>query len=97
MASDGKELIYVPSAVSGKLAVVGVTTKPAPIFSQPMLIPASVTGGLLSSQQRAYDVLPDGTFVGLTSPSTNESSSQNTEIRIVFNWFRELKAKVPIR
>ena len=100
---SGKELIYVPSAASGQLAAVGVSEKPALTFAPPVLFPARITARRLSGQWRAYDVMPDGKFVGLVSQSDSDAGSQSgapaseSQIRLVANWFEELKQRVPIK
>jgi hypothetical protein len=95
----GTELFCVPTAASGRLAVVSVATKPAVIFGSPVLLPARVTANRLSVETRAYDMLPDGRFVGLVSVSEPESSgpAATAQIRVVLNWSEELQQRVPAK
>jgi Tol biopolymer transport system component len=97
-ASKGTELIYIPSAASGQMTVVALATQPTVAFGKLTNVPARVTARRGSSSQRAHDILPDGRFVGLVpvgeSDSTNLGAAQ---IRVVLNWFEELKARVPRR
>jgi hypothetical protein len=61
-------------------------------------MPATVAANRLSSETRAYDVLPDGRFVGLLSTSEADapgSPNSAMQIRVVLNWFAELRRKVP--
>ena len=53
----------------------------------------------VSSEMRAYDILPDGRFVGLIEPSETESSAgaSSAQMRVVLNWFEELKTRVPAK
>ncbi|HEY3455605.1 MAG TPA: protein kinase [Bryobacteraceae bacterium] len=90
---DGKELIYIPSAASGQLATVKVTTETGLTFGAPVTSPARVTGARISTQPRAYDILPDGRFIGLMDASEPPENAA-FEIRVVLNWFEELKARV---
>jgi len=91
----GNELFYVPTAASGQLATVSVTTKAAVTFGSPVLLPARVTGNRLSGATRAFDILPDGRFVGIVSPSDDVSTTiAPTQFRIVLNWHEELKQRV---
>jgi Tol biopolymer transport system component len=91
----GNELFYVPTAASGQLATVSVTTKTAVTFGSPVLLPARVTGNRLSGETRAFDILPDGRFVGVVAPSDVVSPTiAPTQLRIVLNWQEELKARV---
>jgi hypothetical protein len=49
---------------------------------------------------RAFDILPDGKFIGLVSGPENDAPSPpvvGSEIRIVLNWFEELKQRVPTK
>ena len=94
--SKNGALFYVP--VASQLAVVDVTTKPAVTFGRPEQLAARVTANRLSIDARAFDVLPDGRFVGLVSNSdADPSSSLAPQIRVVLNWTEELKQRVPTR
>jgi serine/threonine-protein kinase len=96
-APDGDSLVYVPSANSGRLAIVRVMKDHAVTFGIPMTMPAVVTGGVLSAGRRAYDVLPDGRFIGLVAPGDVPSTVGSArQIRVVLNWFEELKRLVPV-
>ena len=100
---SGKELIYVPSAASGELAAVGLSASPTLTFGPPVLFPARITARRLSREWRAYDVMPDGKFVGLISQSDADDGSRggtpasDSQIRIAVHWFEELKQRVPIK
>jgi serine/threonine-protein kinase len=92
-APDGKELMYVPTASSGQMATVKVTAQTGLTFGVPVTSPARVTGNRLVRQTRAYDILRDGRFVGLIDASEPRENGA-FEIRVVLNWFEELKARV---
>ena len=94
-APDGMTLFYVPSAGSGELAAVKVTTHPTVAFSNPESVPARVTEDRTSTQMRAFDVLPDGRFVGPIFPTDAAVAGAANEVRVVLNWFEELKRLVP--
>jgi eukaryotic-like serine/threonine-protein kinase len=94
----GNELLYVPSAASGQLSAVGFATQPIVAFGTPRSIPARVTGSRASGARRAWDVLPDGRFVGIVAAAEPDTSSVPTQqIRMVLNWFEELKQRVPVK
>ncbi len=93
-AIGGSEIIWVPSAASGQLAAVTLTTPPGMTFSTPVTFPARVTGSRTSGMRRAHDLLPDGRFIGVIS-ETDTSALVAPELRIVLNWFEELKQRVP--
>ncbi len=63
---DGAELFFTPTAASGRLATVKVSLQPVVAFGTPETFPAKVTAERLSGDMRAFDVLPDGRFVGLS-------------------------------
>ena len=98
-APDGRELIYVPSAASGRLAIVSVSTRAGMIFGPPQTIPAAVTLSRTSGLTRMFDVLPDGRFIGLVAGAeTSESrDAESQEIRVVLNWYDQLKRLVPTK
>src|SRR5262249_25798766 len=60
---NGRELIYVPSAASGQLAVVPIATRPSLVFGKPVVVPARVTDNRGIGAMRAYDILRDGRFI----------------------------------
>ena len=93
----GDTLFYVPSAASGLMAAVKVTTQPGVVFGTPASLPARVTSSLLSNQGRAHDITPDGRFIGLVRPTDMDASEAPStgQMRIVLNWFEELKQRVP--
>jgi hypothetical protein len=92
---DGAELIYVGSAVSGQAAAVPVTAQSGITFGPVATFPFVATAGRLSGATRAFDVLPNNTFVGVAAESTSERTTGSAEIRVVLNWFEELKRMVP--
>jgi hypothetical protein len=87
----------VLSAAAGQLAVVSFTTQPGAAFGSPAAFPARVTANRVSIETRAYDLLPDGRFIGLVPASEPESSAAGTQFRVVLNWFEELNARVPTK
>jgi serine/threonine-protein kinase len=94
---DGAGLYYIGSVLSGQLVEVQASTESGITFGTPALQPFQLTAGRLSDATRAFDVLPDGRFVGPVSSSALESDSfdADSQVRIVINWFEELKRLVP--
>ena len=92
---DGKELMYVPSVSSRRLAIARMSTGSGVTFGDPELIPFNLAGGHLSAGWRAFDVLPDGRLVGLMPRVSNSGSL--SAIRYVVNWFDELQKLVPVK
>ena len=95
--AKGDTLFYVPSAASGLLAAVSVTTKPGVVFGSPASLPARVTASRLSNEARAHDILPDGRFVGFVGSMDTDASdaASSGQMHVVLNWFEELKRRVP--
>ena len=93
---DGRELMYVPGVALGQLATVRVTAHDGLTFGEPVTSTFRINANHINTQARAYDVLPDGRFVGLIDASEPVGSPANntSEIRVVLNWFEELKARV---
>jgi hypothetical protein len=88
-------LFYVPQANVATVAV-SVGTQPSVTFSTPIEI-QSVRSPLVSTDVRGYDVLPDGRFISVVPESEPGESAALAarEVRIVLNWFEELKRLVP--
>lgn len=90
-APDGTRLFFVPGP--GQFKTVTVTTQGSFSFTAPELLHRPF-GLAPPSNQRTYDILRDGRIVGINSPP--DPAGQASEIRVVRNWFEELKARVPV-
>ncbi len=96
---DGRQLFYNPAA--GQIAVVGITTRPFAL-GEPTRLPGG-TSGLLSrnpaSDPRVWDITGNGKLIGITDAGDTASSGTPAalQIRVVLNWFEELKQRVPVR
>jgi len=98
-SANGKELIFNEGTT--RWFVVGVSTQPSLTFGSPRELPRP--GGILTLGQtgpRPYDMAADGQRVlavlGGTPAAANQAASR-PEIRVVLNWFEELKQRVPVR
>ena len=93
-----RQLIIVGLAASGQLAAVSVNPQTIVPFGRPQMMPATVTMGRSSALTRSFDILPNGRFIGFV-PAVDENESSGAasaqEIRVVLNWFDELKRLVP--
>jgi serine/threonine-protein kinase len=89
-ASGGKELLFVPQV--GRLVVVTISMTPTFTFSDPKPVPRrfAVSNPVT---ERPWDVTPDGRILSIY----DSTLSMTPEIRVVLNWFDELRARVPIR
>lgn len=97
-ASDGKELFYIPAF--GRFAAVSVQTQPSVTFGNPVeMTMVTFTRGHFSTDVRSYDLTPSGKFVALVDPQEQSRSGPSAapEIRVVLNWFEELKQRVPTK
>ena len=96
-APDGKGIFFVPGATRPTVHVP-FTGIPAVAFGTPVDLPRGPHPGLLSTDTRGYDLLPDGRFVSL-APASGEgpASASSNEIRVVLNWHEELKRLVPAK
>ena len=63
-------------------------------FGAAVELPNVPRPGLLSNDVRGYDVFPDGRFISL-SPSGDVANAYRGDVRIVLNWFEELKRQAP--
>ena len=93
-SADGKELFYNPGP--GEFASVGVSTWPTFAFGKPTALRRPF-GGASTLTRRPYDLMPDGRFVSATEGSLGHGGPSGAEIRVVLNWFDELKARVPTK
>ena len=92
----GKGLMYVGVAASHVFAEVSVSTATGVTFGNAVTFAAPVQDRV-STERRDFDILPDGRFIGLVPLDRTESGASNNavEMRLVLNWFEELKARVP--
>jgi Tol biopolymer transport system component len=92
---DGKTLFYNPSP--GAFEAVSVTTQPTFAFGNPTQWRKPIQMGPPNVRRR-HDVLPDGRFLGLTTPGQLRGGPRAAApIHVVLNWFEELRARVPAR
>jgi hypothetical protein len=77
-----------------EFVVTSVTTQPTVAFGNPARVPRpfATTNATLP---RRHDVTPDGRFIGLLAPG--QAGTAQPEIRVVLNWFEELKRLVPVK
>jgi len=91
---DGKELFYNPRP--GGFDSVSVVTQPTFAFGNPVAVSRAFILGPPAAR-RAYDVAPDGRFLGTVATGTTDVSGMNLSqaMYVVVNWFEELKQRVP--
>lgn len=89
---DGRQLFW--GSGPGQFGVVNVTTTPSFSFGNLTALPRPfLSSG--TSFERPFDMMPDGQHVvALVSPGVG-SSGTLPEIRVVLNWFEDVKQRVP--
>ena len=89
---DGRELLYNPRPQA--FEAIPVTTAPTFGFGLPVEIPRNFRTD--AAVMRAnYDMMPDGRILGLVNPLEQGGLGATQEVRVVLNWFEELKSKPP--
>jgi Tol biopolymer transport system component len=92
-ARDGNSIWYVAGA-NRPLMQLPIKLQPSMTFGTAVEMARAPLPGLLSLDVRGYDVLPDGRIVSVSSASTG-TAGLPLEIRVVLNWFEELKRLAP--
>jgi Tol biopolymer transport system component len=96
-SKSGSELVFTAAVTAGQMAAVRVATGVGVTFGTPVRFPATVGGDRAAAQPRAWDILPDGRFIGITSATEDTVGGALPEMRLVLNWFEELKQRVPVQ
>jgi hypothetical protein len=94
-SADGRQIITPRSPSS--MGVVTVTTQPTFTFSEAVATNVKIIAAAAPTSPRAYDIGKDGTIVGAVTAGTLDASGGRAEIRVVLNWFQDLKQRVPIK
>jgi serine/threonine-protein kinase len=94
---DGKALFFMLSGALNRLNGVTLTTQPTFAVGLPTTFEFTRQSPNLTSV-RNYDVLPDGRFIFLASPSNQAGPPAATpSIQVVVNWAEELKQRAPTK
>ena len=92
---DGKELFYTPGP-GNRFHAKSITTSPAFSFGESVLIPRPFVNAPPSSE-RTYDVMPDGRILSVRTDVGPDGRPMSPQVRVVLNWFEELRQRVPAR
>ena len=96
--SGNGELVFTAAAIAGQMVAVRVITAGGgATFGAPVRFPSSVGGDRAASEPRAWDILPDGRFIGIISATEDAVRGSSPEMHVVLNWLEELKQRVPTR
>jgi WD40-like Beta Propeller Repeat len=91
---DGRELFFDPRA--GAFQAVAVSSNPTFAFGNAIDLPRPfMSSG--DDSRRAFDITPDGQFLGLVEAGTDTRPAFGAQINVILNWFEELKARVPTK
>jgi len=95
---DGKG-IFIKPPPGQPLVLVPVTTQPSVMFGNPESIPKWSYRIRGPNIEREQDITHDGKyFVGVVDAApTRAQAAAAPQIRIVLNWFEELKQRVPVK
>ena len=85
---DGTELFFVPAPT--QFRKVKVTLKPTFSVTSPVAVPRPF-GVAAPGTPRTFDFLPDGRIIGVGPAAQGPGGA---ELRVVLNWFEELKGRV---
>ena len=93
---NGLELFYIPGQL--QFAVVNVMAQPSFSVSNPVSLPQPgfLEGG--PDALRNIDIVDDQTFIGVINAELTKSGGVPApRIRVVLNWFEQLRRNVPAR
>jgi hypothetical protein len=92
---DGKELFFVPGP--GQFLSVGVTTTNSTIaVTNPKPVPRGF-GNANPQIPRTFDIMPNGRIIAVGTPGQGQSEFLQAQVRVVLNWFDELKRLAPAK
>lgn len=78
-----------------KMQSAGVPKTQFSVVSAQAVPIAPILGGPNGPQR--FDILPDGRMVGALRAESSQADTAPSQIRVVLNWFEELKRRVPAR
>jgi len=90
---DGTRIFFILASGQPTVAVP-VVTRPSIAFGSATELPRLPRPGVLLSDVRGYDVLPDGRVISATAGDEANAALQ-PEVHVVINWFEELKRLAP--
>ena len=79
------------------LFAASFTLQPSPGFGIPVAVAGSVTFRASPVSPRNHDIAPDGKRLITVGDATESGAPTAPQIRVVLNWFEELKDKVPTK
>ena len=88
---DGRELFYIPRL--GGFEATPVTTRLGLAFGSAVTLSRAFNPGA-PNVRAIYDILPQGTFVGVIPVGDSNPIYSAPSIQLVLNWFEELRARV---
>jgi serine/threonine-protein kinase len=92
---NGRELFYTPGP-GNRFYVKSITTSPTFGFGDAVQIPRPFVNAPPTSE-RTYDILPNGRILGLRADVGPDGRPMSPQVRVILNWFEELKHRVPLK
>jgi serine/threonine-protein kinase len=92
---NGNEIYY--NAGVGQIGVISIKIRPTFSFGEPFVFPAAGWRGTAPAREpRPWDISPDGKQLLGVIPVTEAATAGETtlQIRVVLNWFTDLKQRV---
>jgi eukaryotic-like serine/threonine-protein kinase len=94
---DGRELLFHPPVARGGVVAVRIAPQPNFSFANAVRVADPGTEGG-STTVRNYDITPDGKqFIGARPADINADAVDPSQVQVVFNWFDELRQRVPVK
>jgi serine/threonine-protein kinase len=93
-SDNGRELLF---NYPGLIMTSSVSTHPVFSFTPPVQLLRGAIIAMPWPAQRDYDIMPDGKLIGVITSRENAAEPLPPQIRIVLNWFEELKQQVPVQ
>jgi hypothetical protein len=97
---DGREIIY--DVTAGRSEIVSVTTAPSFAVGHPSVLNRGFMWFAGGASMRPVDMAPDGRILGEIDADQGRASGfsgtlEYQQMRVVLNWFEELKQRVPAK
>ena len=93
-STDGQRLFYIPRF--SEFEYVPFSAVPAPSFGTPVAIYRAFPSAA-PTEPRTFDIGPGDRILSAAAGTRNATPDGGDGLRIVINWFDELKAKVAAR
>jgi serine/threonine-protein kinase len=95
---DGSNELFYFGNGGGDLVSVQITLSPTVRWENAERVPGDHTANTTGETPLNYDITPDGLrFVRTVPPEDSSVTRRGADLRVILNWFEELKRRVPVR